>query len=286
MAHCPSNSSLTCSFLPSHSPLLKIQVTEACPLPTFICQPEMMGKVCPFPFGKQYWPLAATRSVPFAGLQVGLARVLALGRKNIPPFIPPSIPAPLCCAPRDSCDLRMKHLFFTAQKDHVSKVSLSTQNKNEQNDHVTAWYCQPAGMFTRISFAQDRVLEFLLEELFHSCDTRINNRQRWRSQFYNNDAICSSHSKLFCKRKILLTRHCCLTLSTANQVLWAAKAGKLCVQNLQTLLKWSFGTLSFKLKQRDLLLLNDIISAHRAQADRYLLLSLELPADLYIVSSP
>lgn len=55
------------------------------------------------------------------------------------------------------------------------QVSLSTQNKNEQNYHVTAWYLQPAGVFTKVSFAQDWMLEFLLEELFHSCDTWMNN---------------------------------------------------------------------------------------------------------------
>ena len=52
MAHCPSDSSLTCSFLPSHRPPLKIQVPEECPLPTFICWPEVMGNVCRFPFGE------------------------------------------------------------------------------------------------------------------------------------------------------------------------------------------------------------------------------------------
>lgn len=35
------------------------------------------------------------------------------------------------------------------------QVSLFTQNKNEKNYHVTAWYLQPAGMLTKVSFAQD-----------------------------------------------------------------------------------------------------------------------------------
>lgn len=143
------------------------------------------------------------------------------------------------------------------------QVSFLHKIRMKKIDHVTAWYLQIAGTFTKVSFVQDSMLEFLLGELFHSCDAWINKRQRQRSQFYN-DAICSSHSKLFCKRKILLTRHCCLTLRTTNELLWAAKAGKLCVQNLQTLLKWPFGTLSLKLKQRDLLPPNDIISNRRA----------------------
>lgn len=58
-----------------------------------------------------------------------------------------------------------------------------------------------------------------------------------------------SQSKVFCKRKILLTKHCYLILSTTNWLLWAAKAEMLCVQNFQTLLKWPHGTLLLKLKQ-------------------------------------
>lgn len=63
----------------------------------------------------------------------------------------------------------------------------------------------------RFLFAQAWMLTFLLGELFLSCATWINNRWRWRSQFYSNDILCSSHSKLFCIVKTLLTRYCCLT---------------------------------------------------------------------------
>lgn len=67
----------------------------------------------------------------------------------------------------------------------------------------------------RFLLAQDWMLMFLLRKIFLSCATWINNRWRWKGQFYNH-IICSYHSELFRRMKILLTRYCCLTLCTTN----------------------------------------------------------------------
>lgn len=93
------------------------------------------GESLSFPiWGSQHQPSAATHSAAFiielsqnsAGPQVGLAHVLALGSEEHP-YLPHSIPAPLCCAPRNSCDLRMKRLFLMAEKVHI--LSLSSYTK-------------------------------------------------------------------------------------------------------------------------------------------------------------
>jgi len=95
------------------------------------------GERLPLPiWGSQHQPSAATHCIAFVGLPMGLAHVLALGREEHR-SLPPSISALLRCAPRNCCDLRMKHLFLTVLKKFAFQVPLSTLNKNKQNDCVT-----------------------------------------------------------------------------------------------------------------------------------------------------